>query len=711
MPARKSGASRTLAQAPAFWVEIPPRSSKATYHRNFKAFLASQQHNANDVVDITRSTGVQDAVIEARTPGDAFASARDSSPTNSEMIVSDELAALGPRLVAPANGSSTSLATCTSSGPAPPLPDERNGGSSSLSSKRAAIRLSPDEDMLPAVEASSSWRRLDDRSRTTLFLGESQNDDDASIVSTFRPRHLVSPAKSNDTSRSDSLLRISAPKTNAPSLSINGGAVPSATTAQTIIVADTDDDSDEGPAPRKAGRRLVQEPLPKPQKPLKSSTRASASATSGKRKRKDSSTSSSSSSSSDSSDTSDSSDSTTSDTSDEDLEQDLNVDAFVRSTGVRAEQEQKAKRLASLKRRRDRKQQGLSTEEDSDSDQGSSSGDEDDDTPPSRRPNPYLGAENKRSSSKSESKRSQKDNSRKKKKKDRKRKKKKKKEAERNEKVRSESKKRGKTKKSAELNLPPDRHVDLQQLGFLRASTKDYADQYVRWLSFRLLGMEIPESNQRLWDQARRHLQQEVKAIESGVMTQAMRRSFYWHLRHYQKFLRKHAGDRSLHGCAACGNRMHPSDSYFTFHGPFYHKKDLTAYTKVDYANTSSDEESAQDDIWTPKREGGNDPKTRKRSFYVGASCASRARLLHSLAHWEISFARHLKKSASFKRVEQELDEQDRPAGDDDLDAIADENVKALMNRLQRWQRKSQEIAVGKDKAATHVDRFPWKEE
>ncbi|CEH12379.1 hypothetical protein CBOM_00368 [Ceraceosorus bombacis] len=687
MPARKSGTSR--AQAPAFWVEIPPRSSKATYHRNLKAFLASQQHDASGVVDLTRDTGVQDAVIEARTPGDAFTSARDSSPATSEMIVSDELAALASRPVAPANGS--------------PEP-------SSLSSKRAAVRLSPDEDLLPLVEASSSWRRQGDRSRSTLFLGESQNDDDASIVSTCRPRHLVSPspAKSNDTSRSGSMLGISAPKTNAPSVSINGRAVFSATTAQTIIVAATDDDSDEGPAPRKAGRRLVQEPLPNPQKLAKSSTRASASATSGKRKRKES-TSSSSSSSSDSSDTSDSSDSSTSDTSDEDLEQDLNVDAFVRSTGVRAEQERKAKRLASLKRRRDRKQQGLSTEEDSsDANQGSSSGDEDDGTPPSRRSNPYLGAEN----SKSESKRSKKDKSRKKKK-DRKRKKKKKKqkEAERKENARAESKKRGKTKKSAELNLPPDRHVDLQQLGFLRASTKDYADQYVRWLSFRLLGMEIPESNQRLWDQARRHLQQEVKAIESGVMTQAMRRSFYWHLRHYQKFLRKHAGDRSLHGCAACGNRMHPSDSYFTFHGTFYHKKDLTAYTKVDYANTSSDEESAQEDIWTPKREGGNDPKTRKRSFYVGASCASRARLLHSLAHWEISFARHLKKSASFKKVEKELDEQDRPAGDDDLDDIAEENVKTLMNRLQRWQRKSQEIAVGKDKAATHVDRFPWKEE
>jgi hypothetical protein len=253
----------------------------------------------------------------------------------------------------------------------------------------------------------------------------------------------------------------------------------------------------------------------------------------------------------------------------------------------------------------------------------------------------------------------------------------------------------------------------LEGTGLVRMTTLQHCQAWVRWITLRLLGTDASGDAVMAMAASRARLQELVAGHYKALTTQTMRRSFYWHLRHYGHFERRPvSSEEEGTGCAACGRASHPRDSYFTFSGRFYDRDTLAWLTPEQDGNTSSECSTSGEGNHVVERRG-HDPKTRTRSFYLGASCALRAKLMHSLAHWEFHAMRAVKANAAFKQLVKDVQDQRRTPSSDDIDSVVQSYAPRLERQLRKFGDESQEAQFNtgryKHLSARERDGSVWK--
>ena len=300
--------------------------------------------------------------------------------------------------------------------------------------------------------------------------------------------------------------------------------------------------------------------------------------------------------------------------SDDDLVQNLNVDAFTRSTSNKEIGKRRVKSLAQLKRKKlhdERKRKGLVSSSESSSSSSSSSessSDMDEDSANTNfiveddGPAPTRGVIHRSTGAVSK----------------------------------------------ARLSLSPPSIVSKDYLSDIRSvPRREKLQEYIRWVVVEFVELTVGADRKAQLKAVRTHLQEKFKSEFNSLTSQSNRRQFTWYLKHYPKFERRlmtSAEKREHVGCSACHRTTQKCEYAFSCWGFFYNRE--TLYQNSDYS--SSEMSTEAEDL---KHGGKNNNGEKVFTFYLGESCAKYAGIKHKLHHWERRVLNEIVKLPTFKAL------------------------------------------------------------
>ncbi|UZJ54478.1 hypothetical protein CBS101457_003798 [Exobasidium rhododendri] len=337
---------------------------------------------------------------------------------------------------------------------------------------------------------------------------------------------------------------------------------------------------------------------------------------------------------------------------DDDLAQNLNVDAFARSTSQKKHEAKRAKEIARLRRQRlrnERKRQGEASSSDAASASSSSSSSSDDDSDDSSEPKRSNFIVPDRVARKPIGKI-----------------------------IRKGEKIISKRKRS----LSPPSLVSKDYLSDVRSlDRRDRLQEYIRSIIVTLVELDVGDERLARLEAVRTNLQAKFKSQYDSLTSQSNRRQFTWYLKHYPKFERRTmtSVERKQHiGCAACHRSTQKCEFAYTCWGHFYDPETFV----IDSAYSSSELSSDAEDI---KEEGKNERGEKTFTFYLGESCGKHASIKSKLHHWEFRVVSDMVKLPSYKALNKK-DAKGQVIKTEDIEAVVDSYYPRFSTRCARLE-------------------------